>query len=459
MSSVSNAPFEILPWSVNAAGNTLQFDYVCPRYGAFSEHIEFPIAASLETLRSREFADLAGLLACALAVSYYKLMPATALQIAGHFTDTQKQMVRALFIQGLGEFYARNAQDYPPKITFNYIAESLGETYEGLTAPVENTAPIIAFGGGKDSNVSLEILSRLGYDCEAVSVVLSEKTQGKLASMSIKELTFIHRRLDPKLFALNKNSETLNGHVPITAMNSLILTIYALMNNQSWVVFSNERGSSQFTRLYQGAEINHQFSKSLGFETLLVEAISQATQDRVQYFSMLRPYSEIWIGKMFARLCQSAWSRMASCNKNFIFHSDAGLDLQTRWCGTCSKCVYTALIIAPFVTPEDFETIFQTDIFEHPDNTKIARSLCGLGGEKPWECVGDIQDTRAVTQILCVNKNWENAHLFRDLNPSLTEIVALSDARKRVETEIAAIGQHHLPEGLFAKIQAVTKNL
>ena len=69
-----------------------------------------------------------------------------------------------------------------------------------------------------------------------------------------------------ELFEMNKQG-ALNGHIPVTAVNSAILALAALLHNDAdQVVFSNERSASYGSLIPGTGEVNHQWSKGWDFE-------------------------------------------------------------------------------------------------------------------------------------------------------------------------------------------------
>ena len=149
---------------------------------------------------------------------------------------------------------------------------------------------------------------------------------------------FIKRKIDPNLISLVKEGKGYNGHIPITAINSIILSVYSYLNGNNWVVFSNERGASVPTMNHGEYEINHQYSKSLEFEYLFRNALNDICGNKVQYFSLLRPFSELWIAAYLGRETLPAHDYFSSCNRNFVFEGKNKLKEGKRWCGKCSKC-------------------------------------------------------------------------------------------------------------------------
>ena len=66
-----------------------------------------------------------------------------------------------------------------------------------------------------------------------------------------------------------------NGHVPVTAINSVIGLIVADANGLGPVVLSNERSSNVGNVTWLGRDVNHQWSKSISYESLLRDTLSQ----------------------------------------------------------------------------------------------------------------------------------------------------------------------------------------
>src|SRR5690606_34707270 len=104
--------------------------------------------------------------------------------------------------------------------------------------------------------------------------------------------------LDPEMIALNDRPGYYNGHVPSTAINSMIAALAALLYGYSSIVLSNERSASEGNIEFDGREANHQYSKSLDFERAIRDTLASATGGALDYFSLLRPYSEARIARL-----------------------------------------------------------------------------------------------------------------------------------------------------------------
>jgi hypothetical protein len=443
--------FTVEGWRVESE-NTVVFSYSCSSLGNFSEVVTFPVGLKVNTAANQsDFSLLMNLAACIIGVSYYKAACAHEVCFKTPLTEGSVEVAKAVYTDGLGEFFARNSLKFPPDIGFFFeLAQPNFEYAETTLRAVHEPNPTVAFGGGKDSHAAIELLKRSGCVPHLVSVTLSDNVSRRLFRMTDEPLKIITRRIDERLLVLNRDGAVLNGHVPITAINSILLTLYAYVKDSRWVVFANERGASVPTQVYQGADVNHQYSKSLGFEYLFRRGIAEAVGDRVQYFSILRPFSELWIAAFVAREAQSSRRYMASCNRNFVFAGPAALPADVRWCGKCSKCVYTATIMAPHLTPVEMQQIFECEVLDSKENLPVAEELCGLSGAKPWECVGDMDDTFAAMHYLSHDPTWSSHALPSLLRGKLDSKQDYRTSESRFISELRSRSTNFLPNSLSA---------
>jgi hypothetical protein len=91
---------------------------------------------------------------------------------------------------------------------------------------------------------------------------------------------------------MNKQG-ALNGHIPVTAVNSAILVLAAVLHDADQVVFSNERSASYGSLIPGTGEVNHQWSKGWDFERDFARYVRESVAEDVSYFSLLRPFSEL----------------------------------------------------------------------------------------------------------------------------------------------------------------------
>jgi len=110
----------------------------------------------------------------------------------------------------------------------------------------------------------------------------------------------VRRTIDPKLFELN-NDGALNGHVPISAILAFLGVTSAILRGKQNVILSNENSANEPTLEFNGVPVNHQYSKSLEFETDFQSYVHTHISSDVNYFSFLRPLSELKIAELFCK--------------------------------------------------------------------------------------------------------------------------------------------------------------
>jgi UDP-N-acetyl-alpha-D-muramoyl-L-alanyl-L-glutamate epimerase len=436
--------------SLILSANSAAFRYTCARFGAFEERVTWPephverseAQDSGPTKNLHSQPALLNLMAALLGVSYYKAAATSDITVDVPLGPASRAAVVACYTEGLGEFLFRNALPYPPELNWHW---SNTATAAASHQPASNHA-IMAFGGGKDSHAAMALMNEAGHTYEPVSIILDAKVGERLGRMICEPLTFIHRQISPEIIRLAREKQGYNGHVPITAINSAILTTYAALQGAGAVIFANERGASKPTIMHHGHAINHQYSKSIAFEGLMRAALIECVGDSPQWFSLLRPFSELWIARQVATNAKPAHDKFTSCNRNFIFAGTKVLADGERWCGTCPKCVFTAAIFAPHCDAPEMDMIFGKDILGNETNVQMARDLTGLGNMKPWECVGDVEDTAAALAMLAEHPAWQNKTVVKALAPELNERYNLEHLRMRFASEIETKGPHFVPQ-------------
>jgi hypothetical protein len=437
--------FLVLAPEIDADANTARFSYESARFGRFTETVRFPDAARLDSIEAPVREGLLALAAILIGTSYFKAAPAGVVRFAFALTAQARHVAELAYGPGLGEFYVRNGLSYPPDLAIE------AETAPGV-APATRAAPVhpravTAFGGGKDSHVASSVIAEAGGEAERVSVILSDKVGARLQSMSEVPVTLIQRRIDSRLIGISKSGMALNGHIPITGINSTLLGLYAAATGRDWVVFANERAANEPTMEANGHPVNHQFSKSLAFEDALRAAFAAAGA-AFDYFSVLRPVTEIWTAHYLATRAEFALEIFASCNRNFVFAGENALAPGRRWCGQCAKCVYTAVLLAPFLPVARHAEIFQSQPLHDTGNLEFLREIAGLTGAKPWECVGEMREVAAALAHLGTAPGWRDAPLIEAVQGAL---YGRWDRHELAETwahSLEARSEHRMPDAV-----------
>ena len=372
-----------------------------------SETIELPAAA-----RGAEVPGaLVRLLHLACGLSYYKAAAAPRVVVRPGLTAAERALLEALFRGGLGEFAYRN--DLPgalrPAIEADAVESPAGaEEWSG-------GRPLVAVGGGKDSVVSIEATARAGLEPLLFSVNQYAVIDACVDASGL-DVVRARRTLDPRLRELNEAGAH-NGHVPVTAINSLVALMTAAALGLGPVVMSNEESANHGNLEWRGATINHQWSKTLEFERLLRSTLAAEGLDAGRYFSLLRPFTELEIAAAFARLPQY-FDVITSCNRAFT------LDPRVRatgWCGECSKCRFVFLMLATAMPRERVEQMIGRNPLGEAEALDEYREIVGLAGNKPFECVGDVAEAESAVRQLAGDPAWADAATLAALASELPE--------------------------------------
>ncbi|PWB96147.1 hypothetical protein [Homoserinimonas hongtaonis] len=360
-------------------------------------------------------ASVLPLLGAVLGLSYYKAAAPPRYEIAvDGLAEPGVAFLRDAIHFGLGEFAYRAGLPglLDVDITVSRPLARVDEPKE--IAQDRINRPLVPLGGGKDSVVSVESMRYVGLDVTQFSVNPNVVMQ-RVASASGLPFVSARRILDPALFEANA-SGALNGHVPVTAMVSLIAVAQAKLLGLGPVVMSNESSAAEATMMWDGVPVNHQWSKSLDAEVLLASAIEAQTGERGGYFSLLRPFTELRIARKFAQTAGYDTS-IVSCNRAFrISGAEPG------WCGECAKCQFVFLAFSPFMSRERLMGIVGVDMFDNEDLIDGFRSLLGLGNHKPWECVGEEAESTVALSHAARSDDWREAAVVRALVADSPEI-------------------------------------
>lgn len=376
----------------------------------FIERLDFPTdGLNAQAAQSGAFGHLLDLTAAVLGVSYFKLLPPYRIDVSAlSLASGDIPFLTDIYENGLGEFYARNNLKRFGRLVFDADTSRTPEA-----APALPQEALVLIGGGKDSLVSVDLLERAGQGITLFAV----NPKGPILSTAERSghrLIGVKRTLDAEMVRLSREPGYYNGHVPSTAINSMIAALAALHYGFDTIILSNERSASEGNIAFDGREANHQHSKSLGFERLIGETLNRATGESLKYFSLLRPYSEARIGSLFARTTRYD-DVFSSCNTNFRLAGNDG----PLWCGKCPKCHFVFLVLAPWMTRERLVAIFGANVLDDESNIAAYRELTGLSGHKPWECVGEILEAAACLWRLGQNPEWQSSAIVSALRPEL----------------------------------------
>ena len=402
------------------------------------ERVTFPGAPAVPAGREAAFAAALRLLHLVAGVSYYKAGIPPSIVVEGEPLDEESAtLADALYLHGLAEFAYRNGLDLRGRIRFPFSAPRPAPAPK-IGLPPRSLLPI---GGGKDSVVAVEAIKSIGAEATATWVGNSPLIAECASRTGLSTLN-ISRELAPGLFELNRLGAW-NGHIPVTAINSAILALAAILYGYDSIVFANERSASVATLEYEGQQVNHQWSKGFGFEKTFHDYLHSHVAADLDYCSLLRPWSELAVTSAFARLGGDYFTVFSSCNRNFRILGPKPAD---RWCGQCPKCHFVFLALAPFLPKPRLLSIFGRNLLDDETQTAGFDALLEYQDHKPFECVGEGAEARAAMYALSQRPEWQEDALVARF--SSTILPQLDVAQLALEPWLQPLGEHRVPARL-----------
>ena len=379
-------------------------------------------------------------------VSYYKAAVPPTIVIEDEGIDAATAaLAEQVYLNGLGEFAYRNGLDLHGRIRFPVADVVPGE---GDGAPVLglDARALVAIGGGKDSLVSIEALRAAGVEQTVTWIGGSQLIRTCAERTGLATLN-IGRALAPELFEINRQG-AYNGHIPVTAVNSAILVLAAVLTNAGQVVFSNERSASYGSIIPGTGEVNHQWSKGWAFEQAFGAHVERSVAADLHYYSLLRPLSELAVARQFARTDHYD-AHFSSCNRNFHI---LGEKPAQRWCGLCPKCHFVFLALAPFMPKPRLVRIFGRNLLDDIALAPGFDALLEFQDHKPFECVGEGRESRTAMALLAARADWREdalvARFVREIQPQL------DPAELALEPLLEIVGEHRVPAAVWERIGA-----
>lgn len=387
--SSMTSEFIVDGWS--ASGSTVELHYTGDEF-SFTEVVRFPVEVDANDTVTR----LLDLLCIVAGVSYAKAVaPATVSFPTLNISRAGMALVTKTYNEGMREFAFHNS--LPLTSTFHIDDEARGEdvTIEALRS--DAGIPLIPFGAGRDSCVVASALQHLN---PTLFTIGDNPYAKRVAHQLGLTLLTASRTIDPLLLDLNAKGAP-NGHIPVTAINSLISLIVAELTGHSSVVMANEKSASQATRVIDGIEVNHQFSKSLEFEMAIQHAVD-AVASTVFYVSVLRNTPDQEISQAFATKCINLLPLFMSCNRAMVRNES---QRSNGWCCECPKCRGMFLSLAPFLTPTKMSEIFGQDLLNDSHQISGFQDLMS-DDSKPFECVADTHEAQQSMRALLTQEEW-----------------------------------------------------
>ena len=438
--------FRFVRCSFDAETGVARLVYAFDEGPELTETVTIPGAPfALDATRAQAVEHAVRLLHLITGVSYYKAAVPNEIRIEGYAIDAATAvLMEQVYVHGLGEFAYRNGLSLHGRVRFPVAAQAPAPAAAAAAGLREHA--LAAIGGGKDSLVSIEALRGAGVDQTVTWIGGSQLIAACAARTGLPTLN-IGRALAPELFEYNRQGAW-NGHIPVTAINSAIMVLAALLHGVDQVVFSNERSASYGSMIPGTGEVNHQWSKGWAFESAFGAYVQSHVAADLQYYSLLRPLSELAVARQFARTDHYD-AHFSSCNRNFHLLGERPTN---RWCGVCPKCHFVFLALAPFMPKPRLVGIFGRNLLDDANQTGGFDALLEYQDHKPFECVGEGQESRAAMAALGDRPEWREdaivARFNREIRPQL-------DASELVVAPLLEIGgEHRIPAALWERLRA-----
>ncbi|AXI82925.1 endonuclease domain-containing protein [Xylella taiwanensis] len=437
--------FRFVRCTLDAQTGVVALVYAFDRGPEFVETITVPGAPFvLEGARAAAVRQALRLLHLIAGVSYYKAVVPATVAIDDDAIDTETAaLVEQVYFYGLSEFAYRNGLNLHGR--FQLPVQATVSTVPASAAGLREHA-LVAMGGGKDSLVSIETLRAAGMNQSVVWIGGSQLIRA-CADRTGLPLLNIGRMLAPELFELNRQGAW-NGHIPVTAINSAILVLVALLHGVDQVVFSNERSASYGSVIPGTGEVNHQWSKGWAFEQHFSDYVQRRVAADLRYYSLLRPLSELAVARQFAH-CVRYDAYFSSCNRNFHILGERPVH---RWCGQCPKCHFVFLALAPFMPKTRLVGIFGRNLLDDASQAGGFDALLEWLDYKPFECVGEARESRTALAVLATRAEWQEDALvmrfIREIQPHL------DPAELHLAPLLTLSDEHRIPAGLWERVSA-----
>lgn len=422
---------------------TLKFNFNLANQFVFEPVIYIPARDfyKWDTIPDEELEPLVFQIGMVELVSYWKLACPPKLIVKPFKLGTwQIDWWKKLYFNGLGEFFYLNGIETNQEDFM--VIESVSDRQARLADTPLDEGILLPVGGGKDSVVSLELLKQHG--AAFIPFIVNPRAASQkcveTAGFDLEQTAIVERSLDPLLLELNTKG-FLNGHTPFSALLAFIAALVAIGSGYKYIALSNESSANEAT--VSGTQINHQYSKSLEFEDDFRTYSKASMHSNLSYFSLLRPLNELQIAGLFSKQKQY-FTHFKSCNVGSKTDS---------WCCSCPKCLFTWIMLAPYLKEEALTHIFGENLMEKESLRPFLDQLSGNAETKPFECVGTTEEVNAALSYII------NEYELTDNLPALLKGIKPVYNKDEVYYGILKLTrkyelQHHVPEYLMQTIKA-----
>ncbi|NET01782.1 MAG: hypothetical protein F6K62_00480 [Sphaerospermopsis sp. SIO1G2] len=359
--------------------------------------------------------------------------------------DLFVQIYQGVFGQ---HWYENNITDYQqPEIIYS---QELGVS-QPLAILDENETILAGCGGGKDSIVAMKMLEAANIDFASMqyshSVYGKADFQHELISQVVEDLQPNNKHqisifddfTDFPFLQLyfSQNSGITAPETPVSIFESLILM---LDKGYKYLCLAHEKSANTGNLFWDeiGKEVNHQWGKGLEAEEILDQFIQNHLITNFKYFSILQPIYDYRIFQNFSQYPEFI-TKTHSCN------------IKKPWCKKCPKCAYVWLGMMAFSQQNLVNEVFENNLFDDEDLLPTFRQMVGLGEHTPFECIGEIEESR-----LLMKRCLERGLTGKALDMFTEEILSKSKINwQKIEDKYNYVyaTEHAIPDWIFERIK------
>ncbi|OBQ35496.1 MAG: hypothetical protein AN485_13475 [Anabaena sp. MDT14b] len=385
-----------------------------------------------------------GMKLCSLFPEYYDISV-----IAEYLEPSVLDLFVTIYQGVFGQhWYENNISNYQqPEIIYS---QKLGVS-QPTSILGDNQTILAGCGGGKDSILAMKMLEVGGIPFASMqyshSVYGKADVQHDLISQVLEGVKPIQKHQISiydnfsefsflKLY-FPENSGITAPETPVSIFESLILM---LNKGYNYLCLAHEKSANTGNLFWDeiGKEVNHQWGKGLAAEQILDQFIQEHLLTNFKYFSILQPIYDFRIFKNLSKYPEFI-PKIHSCN------------VQKPWCKKCSKCTYVWLGLMAFSQQKIVDKVFKTNLFNDVDLLPTFREIVGLSAHKPFECIGEIEESR-----LLMKRCLERGLTGTALDMFTEEILADSTINwQKIEQKYNFVyaTEHAIPDEIFEKIK------
>ena len=367
----------------------------------------------------------------------------------GPFADLVNEEFRTLWQQILDGVWAQWRYEHQlpsyrgPELELHPRASSAPAASIG---PAADDRSLVFCGGGKDSLIAAKLFEELDQPFESFAYshsiygdhelqhrlldgLLDHCAPGARHRLAISD-DFLGSEIDLEPFGVRS----------VTAAEtpgSLFLALpLALAHRHRNLVLAHEKSADEGNLVWEltGEEINHQWGKSLAAEALLDDYLRRHLLADVRYFSVLKPVRDTIIFPALGHYL-AAVPATHSCN------------VEKPWCRRCPKCVYVWLGYAAYLPRSVVLETLGENLFDVEANLGWFAQLLGQEGHLPFECVGQVEESR-LALALASRRGWTGLAIERFAGPIEHSVTPASVAHL---FEVAGHG-HRIPPQLSERV-------